>query len=165
MATGLREVVDVPGDLAAASSRLAERSNLIYMKRFMRLMGQKVRLQAKNFPAEFPCADYHKLRTFADFDDRYTAPLHGFQDARHYWQCCSSNKYLNKIHIPTWIVNARNDPFLPPSCFPDLTTHGNLLVQLISPQHGGHCGFTTTGRSEPYWTESLVVTLLSSLAL
>jgi predicted alpha/beta-fold hydrolase len=152
----------VPCDLAAASSRLAEGSNKIYMKRFMRLMGHKVRLQSENFPAEFPCDDYHRLNTFADFDGRYTAPLHGFRDAPHYWQSCSSSHYLDQIRVPAWIVNANNDPFLAPSCFPDVTTHNNPLVTLISPQHGGHCGFASLGNDQPYWSERLAVYLLSS---
>jgi len=151
----------VPCDLAAASSRLAESSNTIYMKRFMRLMGQKVRLQAENFPAEFPCDDYHRLKTFADFDSRYTAPLHGFRDVHHYWQSCSSSQYLDQIRVPAWIVNARNDPFLSLSCFPDVTIHTNPLVTLISPQDGGHCGFSSGGKDQVYWSERLAVYLLS----
>lgn len=153
----------VPCDLAAASSRLAESFNAIYMKRFMRLMGKKVRLQAENFPEEFPCDDYHRLNTFADFDGRYTAPLHGFRDAPHYWQCCSSNQYLDRIRVPAWIVNARNDPFLSLSCFPDVAIHDNPSVILISPEHGGHCGFTSLCKYQAYWSERLAVYLLSSL--
>jgi predicted alpha/beta-fold hydrolase len=152
----------VPCDLAAASSRLAERSNTIYMKRFMRLMGRKVRLQAERFPEEFPCHDYHRLKTFADFDGRYTAPLHGFLDAQHYWQSCSSNQYLDRIRVPVWIVNARNDPFLPPSCFPGGATHYSSSVALISPEHGGHCGFASSSKDQTYWSERLAVYLLSS---
>jgi predicted alpha/beta-fold hydrolase len=155
----------VPCDLAAASSRLAESSNTIYMKRFMRLMGQKVRLQAENFPDEFPCDDYHTLKTFADFDGRYTAPLHGFRDAHHYWQRCSSNQYLDRIAVPVWIVNASNDPFLSASCYPDDTLHNNPLVTLLSPQHGGHCGFASSGTSQAYWSERVVVELFSRLFL
>jgi predicted alpha/beta-fold hydrolase len=153
----------VPCDLAAASSRLAESSNAIYMKRFMRLMGKKVRLQAENFPNEFPCDDYHRLKTFADFDGRYTAPLHGFRDAPHYWQCCSSSQYLDRIRVPAWIINARNDPFLSLSCLPDITTHDNSSVTLISPEHGGHCGFASLCKDQAYWSERLAVYLLSSI--
>ena len=153
----------VPCDLAAASSRLAESFNTIYMKRFLRLMGQKVRLQAESFPDDFPCDDYYRLNTFADFDGRYTAPLHGFRDAQHYWQNCSSSKYLDQIRVPSWIVNARNDPFLSPSCFPDVATHNNHLVTLVSPQHGGHCGFAMAGTYQTYWSENVTVTLLSAL--
>jgi len=155
----------VPCDLAAASSRLAEGSNKIYMKRFMRLMGKKVRLHAETFPDEFPCDDYHRLNTFADFDGRYTAPLHGFRDAQHYWQSCSSCQYLDRIRVPTWIVNARNDPFLSSSCSPDVSTHNNQLVVLISPQHGGHCGFAMSGTYQTYWSERVAVTLLSTVNL
>ena len=147
----------VPCDHAAASSRLAEGSNKIYMKRFMRLMGHKVRLQAENFPDEFPCDDYHRLKTFADFVGRYTAPLHGFRDVHHYWQSCISSQYLDLIRVPAWIVNARNDPFLSPSCFPDVPTHDNSLVTLISPQSGGHCGFSSVGKDQVYCSECLAV--------
>ncbi|NIQ12809.1 MAG: alpha/beta fold hydrolase, partial [Gammaproteobacteria bacterium] len=66
----------VPCDLAAASERLAEPSNIIYMKRFLRLMGKKVKQQALRYPEHFPCSDYASLKNFRDFDDRYTAPLH-----------------------------------------------------------------------------------------
>lgn len=151
----------VPCDLAGASERLAEPGNLIYMRRFMHLMGRKVQLQSESFPDQFPCADYHTLRTFQDFDGRYTAPLHGFHNAQHYWEQCSSNRYLDAIRQPVWIVNALNDPFLPPSCFPDFSQHGNLRVQLVTPEHGGHCGFTSIGKGGMYWSEKVAVDLLA----
>ncbi len=152
----------VPCDLAAASRRLAETGNLIYMRRFMRLMGRKVHRQAKQFPELFPCADYHKLKTFEEFDGRYTAPLHGFRNALDYWQQCSSNRYLGTIRLPTWIINARNDPFLTAACSPDFSYHGNPLVSLVAPEHGGHCGFVATGNGGLYWSEDVSVRLLST---
>lgn len=154
--------LSVPCDLAAASARLAERSNLIYMKRFMRLMGHKVRLQAVQYPELFPCEDYAELKTFHDFDGRYTAPLHGFRDAAHYWEECSSLQYLQYVKIPVWIINARNDPFLPASCFPDASLHGNPHVTLVAPEHGGHCGFASSFGEPCYWSESTAVSLLSA---
>jgi predicted alpha/beta-fold hydrolase len=152
----------VPCDLAAASQRLAEAGNLIYMRRFMSQMGSKVQQQAKQFPALFPCEDYHKLKNFEDFDGRYTAPLHGFRNALDYWHQCSSNRYLGAIRLPTWIINARNDPFLTAACFPDFTFHRNPLVSLVAPEHGGHCGFLATGNSRLYWSEDVSVRLLSA---
>lgn len=151
----------VPCDLAAAARRLAEPGNLIYMRRFMRMMGSKVYQQAQRFPELFPCADYRKLRSFEDFDGRYTAPLHGFRSARDYWSQCSSNRYLGAVRLPTWIINARNDPFLPAACFPDATCHGNPLVTLVTPEHGGHCGFAATGNGGLYWSEAAAVRLLA----
>ena len=151
----------VPCDLAASSLRLAEAGNALYMKRFMRLMGQKVRRQSVHFPAHFPIENYHKLKTFHDFDDCYTAPLHGFRDAHDYWEQCSSNRYLKYIRQPVWIVNASNDPFLSPSCSPGFCQHENSLVSLVSPKHGGHCGFSSIGRGRMYWSEQVTVDLLS----
>lgn len=152
----------VPCDLEATAHRLAERSNAVYMKRFMKAMGRKVRRYAESFPEKFPFSDYHTLRTFADFDGRYTAPLHGFESASHYWQVASCGQYLKSIEVPTWIVNARNDPFLAPSCFPATSDLRNPNVQLIVPRYGGHCGFATAGK-KPYWSESVVVRILDTI--
>lgn len=154
----------VPCNLTDASLRLAEPGNAIYMWRFMRLMGRKVRAQARRYPVQFPVVGYRQLKTFQDFDDRYTAPLHGFRDARHYWQESSSCRYLAGVCRPVWIINARNDPFLTQSCFPDHGDHGNSLVNLVAPRHGGHCGFVSAGRNRLYWSETATVRLLAGLA-
>lgn len=152
----------VPCDLAAASERLAEQGNTLYMKRFLRLMGKKIVLQAARYPDLFPCDDYHTFKTFRDFDNRYTAPLHGFRDAHDYWQQCSSLRYLADIRVPVWIVNALNDPFLSPSCSPGAESHGNARVRLLAPRQGGHCGFVTPGRG-PYWSERMALILAGTL--
>ena len=155
-------VFSVPCDLAAASDRLAEPSNRIYMKRFLRLMGKKIVEQSVRFPELFPADDYWRLRTFHDFDSRYTAPLHGFADAMDYWTQCSSLHYLEGIRVPTWIVNAMNDPFLPAACYPQLSSRSDGPVRLLGPDHGGHCGFVQFGRGGRYWSETLALELLES---
>ena len=101
------------------------------------------------------------MKTFNDFDGRYTAPLHGFRDAQDYWDECSSNRYLHAIRLPVWIVNALNDSFLPISCYPDFAQHGNPSVQLITPEHGGHCGFSSVKNDGLYWSEKLAVDVLA----
>ncbi len=154
----------VPCDLASASSCLAESGNSLYMHRFLRLMGRKVRQQAQTFPEYFPVSDYQKLKNFHDFDGRYTAPLHGFRDARDYWEQCSGNRYLANVSLPTWIINAYNDPFLPPACYPEFSFHGNHFVSLFTPLHGGHCGFTSPGRCDFYWSEQVSAALLSAFS-
>lgn len=153
----------VPCDLAAASERLAEKENVLYMKRFMLMMGDKVRQQARNYPELFPVDGYRQLKTFHDFDNRYTAPLHGFKDAFHYWQECSSLRYLDNIRVPAWIVNACNDPFLAPTCFPQASDHDNSLIKLVTPEHGGHCGFVTNQKNFLYWSEEVALSLLADL--
>lgn len=151
----------VPCDLAGASRRLAEPGNTIYMKRFLRLMGRKVQLQAQRHPQKFPTGGYNQLRTFADFDNRYTAPLHGFRDAEDYWAQCSCVRYLDNIRRPVWIINAQNDPFLSPDCFPNTV---NPMVSLLAPSHGGHCGFSRFGKGGSYWSEQITTALLHQLA-
>ncbi|MEJ2470267.1 MAG: alpha/beta fold hydrolase [Desulfuromonadales bacterium] len=150
----------VPCDLAAGAVRLAAAANHLYMKRFLRLMGRKVYQQSQRYPQQFPWDHYHTVKNFHDFDSRYTAPLHGFRSARHYWQECSANAYLAGIRRPSWVINARNDPFLAPSCFPDRAAHDNSLLTLIAPEHGGHCGFPQFNRQGFYWSEEVALMLL-----
>lgn len=149
-------VFSVPTDLAEGAERLADAGNTLYMRRFLRLMGRKVMRQHARFPHLFPVAGYSKLRTFADFDGRYTAPLHGFLHARDYWEQCSGNRYLDRIRVPTWIVNARNDPFLGPACYPQ---PGSSVV-LVAPENGGHCGFSEWSGDGLFWSERVAVHLL-----
>lgn len=153
----------VPCDLAASAQKMAALSNTIYMRRFTRLMGQKVKRLSQDFPEEFPIHDYHLIKSFFDFDQRYTAPLHGFRNAEHYWQESNCLRFLGTIRCPVWIINAQNDPFLSPSCFPRFSQHGNPLVHLITPMYGGHCGFTSTNLKGRYWSEITAVSLLSGL--
>lgn len=152
-------VFSVPCDLAAGAEQLAKPSNRIYMRRFLQLMERKVRLQAHRYPELFPVEGYDRLQTFHDFDARYTAPLHGFRDARDYWMQSSSLCYLEEIRLPVRIVNARNDPFLAASCYP---RPDNRLVRLLAPRHGGHCGFTRFGNNGMYWSEQLTLSLLKT---
>ena len=153
----------VPCDLAAAAEKLSKLSNALYMKRFLFLMGKKVKRLANQFPGHFDCHDYHKLKTFYDFDQKFTAPLHGFRDARQYWRESSGNRYLCHIEIPTWVINARNDPFLSEECYPKTGQHGNRLIRLVVPNHGGHCGFTEFSEDGIYWSEKIVSKLISDL--
>ena len=152
-------VFSVPCDLAAGAEQLAKPTNRIYMRRFLRLMERKVRLQARCYPELFPVEGYDQLQTFHDFDARYTAPLHGFRDARDYWRQSSSLPYLEAIRLPVVIVNACNDPFLAESCYP---RPDNRLVRLLAPGHGGHCGFARFGNAGVYWSEQMALQLLHS---
>ncbi|HKL26265.1 MAG TPA: alpha/beta fold hydrolase [Desulfuromonadales bacterium] len=151
-------VFSVPCDLAAGAEQLALPANRLYMHRFLRLMKRKVRMQALNFPDLFSIEGYGRLQTFHDFDGRYTAPLHGFRDAHDYWTQSSSLRYLPDIRLPVWIVNAANDPFLAESCFPHTD---NPQVSLLTPEHGGHCGFTRFGHGGEFWSEQVAAELLN----
>jgi hypothetical protein len=153
--------ISVPIDLAASAGVLDGRwMNRIYLRRFMRSLVGKVEAKARMFPDELDVSGARGIRTFAEFDGRYTAPLHGFQDERDYWARCSARQFLAGITAPTLLLNARNDPFLARECFPFAEAEGNATLFLEAPESGGHVGFLDLVRGVEPWTERRVVEFL-----
>ncbi|MCP5208853.1 MAG: alpha/beta fold hydrolase [Hahellaceae bacterium] len=146
-------VFSVPCDLAASAEALARPGNSIYMKRFLRDLRKKISEKKQLFPEMLDDSNLHKIKNFREFDDRFTAPIHGFIDAEDYWQRCSSKHFIKKIRVPTVIVNASNDPFLAPACYPHKEVDENPLVKLETPASGGHVGFVSFNRKNFYWSE------------
>jgi uncharacterized protein len=144
----------VPCDLAASSLRLGHWQNRVYMARFMKTLRQKVIAKERLFPGQLDLSGLAQMRTFRQFDDRYTAPLHGFADAMDYWQRCGSGRFLLGIRVPTLLVNARDDPFLAGGCYPEREAQANPQLWLEMPTHGGHVGFVTRGNGREYWSET-----------
>ncbi len=151
----LRRVVafSAPCDLAAGSAYMARRAAAVYMRRFMRSFHAKLRAKKARFPDLLDDAGFERLRTFAEYDGRYTAPLHGFRDASDYYERCSSRRYLHAIRVPTLIVNAADDPFLPPACYPVEETRAHPFVRLEIPRYGGHIAFVDFDPEGTYWSE------------
>ncbi|MBV8252733.1 MAG: alpha/beta fold hydrolase [Chitinophaga sp.] len=144
--------ISVPCDLASSSLELAKGHNSIYMNRFIRSLGQKLKDKQLRYPEAIDLTDYHKIRNFRQFDDRYTAPMHGFKDAVTYWRECSSLHYLKNISIPALLINAQDDPFLSKECFPYDIAAAHPHLYLETPRTGGHVGFL--GFKDPvYWSE------------
>lgn len=152
----------VPCDLRGASDAIARTGNRIYMRRFLRQLGNHVRTMSERFPEVISANGYESIRDFRDFDDRYTAPLHGFRDAFDYWDRSSSRPVIPRIARPTWIINAKNDPFLSPSCFPLEEAAANPMVHLLTPESGGHCGFMAFNRAGRYWSEEIACRVLEA---
>lgn len=150
----------VPCDLASGSLQLARPTNQIYMRHFLLSLRQKIRAKMKLMPGRINDRDYGKLSTFKDFDDRYTAPIHGFADAEDYWRRCSCRPVLGNISIPTLLINARNDPFLAATCYPVAEAEANPNLHLEMPASGGHVGFVTFHPHGEYWSESRTLAFL-----
>ncbi len=146
-------VFSVPGNLADCSRALARPENRVYMKRFLQLLHAKVKAGQAAFPELINDRDYHLIRDFYDFDNRYTAPLHGFKNAEDYWRQCSSARFIPGIRVPTLLVSARDDPFLGPGCYPFREAAANPCFHLETPAHGGHVGFVSFNRQKLYWSE------------
>jgi predicted alpha/beta-fold hydrolase len=153
--------ISVPCDLASSSKQLERRSNRIYMARFMRSLRAKIREKAKRFPKQLNLDGLEKMRSFAEFDDAYTAPIHGFAGASDYWTQCSCRPVLTQIAVPTLLINALDDPFMTPECYPHDAANTNPEFTLETPTHGGHLGFVTLGDEGTYWSERRAVEFLN----
>ena len=131
--------VSTPLDLAAAGIAIEIGLNRIYSRHFLGTLVPKALAMAKRFPDVLDAAVIGRVTSMYTFDDAVTAPLHGFAGANDYWTRASSKPWLGGIAVPTLVLNARNDPFIPASSLP--TRSDNRAVTLEQPKHGGHAGF------------------------
>jgi len=154
--------ISVPCDLKGCSDRLGEFRNRLYLKRFLKMLRQKIKAKALIKPESIDDVGYDRIRTLKEFDDRYTAPIHGFKDADDYYEKSSSRHFLSTISVPTLLINAADDPFLSASCFPveDAKTNRYLLLEI--PQHGGHVGFMALDNEGEYWSETRATSFLGT---
>ena len=143
----------VPCHLQSSVERLDRPENQLYTRRLIRSLRAKILAKKLLFPSHFDVTRLEKMRTFREFDSAYTAPLHGFSSAKDYWQTSTCGPLLGEIRIPTLLVNARNDPFLTPLCFPELTAAGSPYFHLEIPESGGHCGFVSSATENWRWHE------------
>jgi uncharacterized protein len=158
--------ISVPIDLAASARALDQRwSNRIYLRRFIKSLIAKVETKALSFPDQIDASWSQTIRTFQEFDDRYTAPMHGFRDAADYWKKSSARQFLERITIPTLLLNAYNDPFLTPGCFPFAESEQNSCLSFEAPESGGHLGFIDLARGSEPWSERRVVEFLATSVL
>ena len=154
--------ISAPCDSACSSMNLQSRSNAIYMRRFLRRLSAKVRIKMALFPEEITDKGLAGMRTFEEFDNAYTAPLHGFADARDYWKRASSRPVIPRITVPTLLVNAADDPFLAPECFPLEEALASEVFTLEVPASGGHLGFVTFRAGGRSWVEKRALDFVAS---
>lgn len=153
--------LSVPCDLASSAKKLEQWQNRFYMARFMRSLRTKVQEKATRFPDQISTEGLDEMRTFAEFDDTYTGPIHGFKNADDYWTQSSCRHVLQNIAIPTLLVSALDDPFLTPECFPHEAAKVNSHFHLETPKHGGHLGFVEFNERDEYWSERRAVRFLA----
>lgn len=134
--------VSAPLALAATGHALGEGFNLIYANHFLATLKQKALQKLDQHPALYAREAVLALDTIYGFDDIVTAPLHGFDGAEDYWAKASSKSGLKLIDVPTLLINARNDPFLPAEFLPE-ADQVSSKVALEFPETGGHAGFVS----------------------
>ncbi len=134
--------VSAPVDLRAAGDGLSRGFNRLYTRHFLRTLRRKSLHKLKDHPGLYDAKAVSRARTLREFDNLVTAPLHGYKDTDDYWTRASSKPGLVDIRVPTLLVNARNDPFLPAEYLPVASEVSDYVTREF-PSTGGHVGFVS----------------------
>ena len=134
--------VSAPLDLMRSGDALGAGFNLLYAWHFLMTLRRKAFAKHAQYPDLIDGARLRAAWTLRAFDDAVTAPLHGFRDTDDYWTRASSKQGLAHIRVPTLVLNARNDPFLPHEALPKQQEVAPA-VTLEQPEEGGHCAFVS----------------------
>ena len=148
--------ISVPCDLKAGSIKIMNLKNHFYENKFLETLLAKMKIKQHQHPNVADFSKISKVKTLWDFDEYFTAPIHGFRDAEDYYASSNSLQFLANIKLPSLIINALDDSFLPASSFPYSEAESNENLYLMTPKHGGHVGFTTFGTSH-YWVENEIL--------
>ncbi|MHB8426043.1 MAG: hydrolase [Gammaproteobacteria bacterium] len=140
--------VSVPFDLADASRVIEQGMSKMYKWSLLDRMRRSSIRKFRQVKAPFPLPDIGKIRTFREFDDKLTAPLHGYRDADDYYARCSSRFFLKNIRVPTFILHAADDPFMSPASVPREDELSPAVTLELS-QQGGHVGFVNGSLLRP----------------
>jgi predicted alpha/beta-fold hydrolase len=146
-------------DLAECVDALERPENSIYQRHFVRNLKKRMRRKARAFPRRFSISALGRIGTIREFDEAYTAPFHGFTGASDYYYRASALRVVDRIAVPTLIISAADDPFVPATPFrsPDVAGNAHITVELTA--RGGHCGFVEAGEGayDGYWAEREIV--------
>lgn len=146
LATGV--AVSVPFDLGICSDAVEKGLSKVYMWELMGRMRRSVKRKFDRIPSPIPLPDIDALRTFREYDDSLTAPLHGFKNAEDYYARCSSRQFMKNIKVPTLVVHSADDPFMTPAAVPtDAELSESVRFELS--QRGGHVGFVQGSPFKP----------------
>ena len=151
-------------ELDACVRALERRQNFFYQWNFVRGLKARMRRKAQFFPGQFPVDRLNAIRTVREFDEVYTAPHFGFENASDYYHRASAMRVIDRVGVPARIITAEDDPFVPTAPFRDPRVVGNSCLDVSITAHGGHCAFVTDAGDGPedpehaenndgYWAE------------
>lgn len=161
---GVRAVAAVSPviELDACMRAIERRENRIYEWNFCRNLQGRMRRKVRAFPDAFDLTGLWKLWSIRAFDDRYTAPSHGFDGASDYYHRASAMRIIDRVARPALIVSAADDPFVPPEIFTTPPVADNPHITTIVTPHGGHCGFVGEPEGhDGYWAEQAIIDFLA----
>jgi predicted alpha/beta-fold hydrolase len=151
-------------DLAVCVGALERPQNAVYQWNFMRNLRARMRRKKAAFPDLYDVEGLGRVWTVRAFDDRYTAPHHGFAGASDYYHRASAIRVIDRIRVPALILTAEDDPFVPPHPFRDPAVTGNANLTVVVTPHGGHCAFVERpdGDYDGYWAEREIVRFVTA---
>jgi predicted alpha/beta-fold hydrolase len=153
-------------DLNASADAIELRSNIIYNMRFVWSLRTRMRRKARLFPERYDASRLRGVWSIRKFDDVYTAPHSGFGNVANYYARASSLQFIGRINVPTLIVHAQDDPFIPFESFQHADIEANPNVVLLAPEQGGHVGFISDDREgeDRFWAERMAVEYVNLLS-
>jgi predicted alpha/beta-fold hydrolase len=133
--------------------------NVIYQWNFVKDLRARMRRKAAHWPGAFSIGRLRSVRTVRQFDDVFTAPHFGFRNAEDYYHRASAMRVVDRIRVPTLVIAAEDDPFVPADMFEAPALRNNPNITTIVTRRGGHCGFIGAAASadDGYWAESSIV--------
>jgi predicted alpha/beta-fold hydrolase len=146
-------------EIGECTRALERRENVLYQWNFVKDLKRRMRRKAQCQPGQFDLSALDSVKTVRGFDDTYTAPHFGFRNAEDYYYRASSMRDIDRIRLPTLIITAEDDPFVPSQPFHDPKVTGNPQIDLRLSAHGGHCGFVgpASDEGDSYWAEHQIV--------
>jgi uncharacterized protein len=145
-----------PIDLAACVRQLDKPSNVVYARRFVTRLKERVRAKEGLTPGLFDLSALPQVRNVYEFDDRFTAQAFGFGSADNYYATQSSNQFLERIRVPTLLVQAKDDPMIPFAVYDHPAFAANPYLRLLAVEHGGHLGFISRGKPR-FWLDEVLL--------
>ena len=162
-AAAVSPIIEIEPCVAA----LERRENVFYNWNFVRDLKRRMRRKERFHPGLFDLKRLNAVKTVREFDDTYTAPYFGFRGASDYYRRASAMRVVERIAVPTLIITAEDDPFVPSQPFHDPNVTGNPNIRLHVCAHGGHCGFVgpKTGEDDGYWAEKTIVDFVEKIVV
>lgn len=155
-------------DLAACAETIHRGFNRVYEWRFLFSLLRRMKKKTQLFPGRFDLSRSKSVRTLRDFDEVFTGPYQGYGNADQYYAKASAVRVIDSIRVPTLIIHAQDDPFVPYACLAHPAIQNNPQVRLLTPEYGGHVGFVASKNSnsrgeDRYWAENRAIEFFQNL--
>ena len=146
-------------DPSACATAIERPSNSLYRWSFIRSLRRRLRRKKSLFPNLYDTRRLREVHTIRQFDEIYTAAHGGFRDASDYYERSGALRFVERIRVPTLIIHAQDDPFVPFESFRHPAINSNPNIILLAPLRGGHVGFIAQTREgeDRFWAENRIV--------